>query len=282
MKQKLIFLDIDGTLLPPGEMTVPASAVEAIRQVRANGHKVFLCTGRNLRMTKPLLAYGFDGFVCSAGGYVGCDGKILVDLPMEPAQVEGLREVLGRAGAECTLEARDDTYGGIRMIERFAHLFPRKPGQLNSEAERWRKTMEYGMTIRPIEEYHGEPVYKVVFIAPNEACLAEAKQRYEDQFIFCESRLGDTRSAIVNGELHQPQVQQGHRHQGPSAMSWGVRWPDTIGFGDSDNDLQMTDVVGISVCMANGSDNLKKLCDRICPAVTEDGVAREFKTLGLI
>ena len=94
MKQKLIFLDIDGTLLPPGEMTVPASAVEAIRQARANGHKVFLCTGRNLRMTKPLLAYGFDGFVCSAGGYVGCDGKILVDLPMEPAQVEGLREVL--------------------------------------------------------------------------------------------------------------------------------------------------------------------------------------------
>ena len=47
---------------------------------------------------------------------------------MEPAQVEGLREVLGRAGAECTLEARDDTYGGIRMIERFAHLFPRKRG----------------------------------------------------------------------------------------------------------------------------------------------------------
>ncbi len=44
----------------------------------------------------------------------------------------------------------------------------------------------------------------------------------------------------------------------------------------------MTDVVGISVCMANGSDNLKKLCDRICPAVTEDGVAKELKTLGLI
>ena len=262
MKQKLIFLDIDGTLLPPGEMTVPASAVEAIRQARANGHKVFLCTGRNLRMTKPLLAYGFDGFVCSA-------------------QVEGLREVLGRAGAECTLEARDDTYGGIRMIERFAHLFPRKPGQLNSEAERWRKTMEYGLTIRPIEEYHGEPVYKVVFIAPNEACLAEAKQLYEDQFIFCESRLGDTPSAIVNGELINRKFNKG---TGIKAIcdDLGCSLADTIGFGDSDNDLQMTDVVGISVCMANGSDNLKKLCDRICPAVTEDGVAREFKTLGLI
>ena len=30
MKQKLIFLDIDGTLLPPGEMIVPESAVDAI------------------------------------------------------------------------------------------------------------------------------------------------------------------------------------------------------------------------------------------------------------
>ena len=214
MKQKLIFLDIDGTLLPPGEMTVPASAVEAIRQARANGHKVFLCTGRNLRMTKPLLAYGFDGFVCSAGGYVGCDGKILVDLPMEPAQVEGLREVLGRAGAECTLEARDDTYGGIRMIERFAHLFPRKPGQLNSEAERWRKTMEYGMTIRPIEEYHGEPVYKVVFIAPTRPALPRRSS--------C-MRISSSSASPVSGEYpvghrqrgaHQPQVQQGHRHQG--------------------------------------------------------------------
>ena len=57
---------------------------------------------------------------------------------------------------------------------------------------------------------------------------------------------------------------------------------DTIGFGDSDNDLQMTDVVGVSVCMANGSENLKKLCDRICPAVTEDGIAKEFAALGLI
>ncbi len=68
MKQKLIFLDIDGTLLPPGEMLIPQSTVEALHKAHANGHKLFLCTGRNLRMTQPLLDYGFDGAVCSAGG----------------------------------------------------------------------------------------------------------------------------------------------------------------------------------------------------------------------
>lgn len=281
MKQKLIFLDIDGTLLPPGEMTVPDSAVEALRRARANGHKLFLCTGRNLRMTEPLFHYGFDGFVCSAGGYVGCEGKVLVDLPMESEQVRGLRAALQACGAECTLEVRDDTYGGIKMIERFANLFPKKPGQTNSEAERWRKMMEFGMTIRPIEEYHGEPVYKIVFIAPNEACLTEVKRQYEDQFVFCESRLGDEGGGIVNGELINRKFNKG---SGIRAICnhLGCSLADTIGFGDSDNDLQMTDVVGISVCMANGSDNLKKLCDRICPAVTDDGIAREFAALGLI
>ena len=91
MKQKLIFLDIDGTLLPPGEMLIPQSTVEALRKAHANGHKLFLCTGRNLRMTQPLLDYGFDGAVCSAGGYVFCGDKVLVDLPMEPQLAEGVR-----------------------------------------------------------------------------------------------------------------------------------------------------------------------------------------------
>ena len=36
MKQKLIFLDIDGTLLPPGEMLIPQSTVEALRKAHAN------------------------------------------------------------------------------------------------------------------------------------------------------------------------------------------------------------------------------------------------------
>lgn len=264
MKQKLIFLDIDGTLLPPGEMIVPESAVDAIHRARANGHKVFLCTGRNLRMTQPLFHYGFDGFVCSAGGYVGCDGKILVDIPMEPEQVSGLRAALERAGAECTLEVRDETYGGIKMIERFANLFPKTPGKVNSEAERWRKMMEFGMTICPIEKYHGEPVYKIVFIAPNEECLAEVKRQYESQFVFCESRLGDEGGGIVNGELINRKFDKG---TGIKAICGflGCSLADTIGFGDSDNDLQMTDVVGISVCMANGSDNLKNAVTASAP-----------------
>lgn len=280
MENKLVFLDIDGTLLPPGQMVVPDSAVQAMKKARARGHKLFLCTGRNLRMTRPLFHYGFDGFVCSAGGYVGCGGEILVDITMPQEDVAGLRGAMERHGVECTLETRDDTYGGVQMIERYAGLM-KQEGVLNSEAERWRRMMEFGMTIRPLSEYHGEPVYKVVYIAGNAADLTEAKRLYEDRYLFCESSIGSTDTGILNGELINRRFSKG---TGIRAICshLGVSPADTIGFGDSDNDLQMTEAVGTSVCMANGSERLKKLCDRVCPSVTEDGIARAFEELGLI
>ena len=52
MDHRLIFLDIDGTLLPPGDMLIPESTLAALDSAKANGHKLFLCTGRNLRIDR--------------------------------------------------------------------------------------------------------------------------------------------------------------------------------------------------------------------------------------
>ena len=280
MKQKLIFLDIDGTLLPPGEMLIPQSTVEALHKAHANGHKLFLCTGRNLRMTQPLLDYGFDGAVCSAGGYVFCGDKVLVDLPMEPQLAQGVRSAMERHGVECTLEARDATYGSLKMIERWSFTH-RDAGNLNSEAARWRKAMEDGMTMSPLADYKGEPLYKIVYIAERSEDLDEAKRLYEDRFVFCESKPDGLNGGYVNGELINRKFDKG---RGIKAVCdyLGVPLQNSIGFGDSDNDLQMTDVVGISVCMADGSASLKQRCDRIAPSVYEDGISKEFAALGLI
>lgn len=43
---KIIFIDVDGTLLDY-ENKLPQSAVIATQQARANGHKVYICTGRS-------------------------------------------------------------------------------------------------------------------------------------------------------------------------------------------------------------------------------------------
>src|SRR5699024_11845144 len=70
MKTKLIFLDIDGTLI--SAMDHPSILVkQAIQTARANGHKVFLCTGRNMPIIgDDILEIGFDGIIASAGSHI--------------------------------------------------------------------------------------------------------------------------------------------------------------------------------------------------------------------
>ena len=91
---KLIFLDIDGTLVRAGENTPPDSALKAIRAAQAKGNKVFLCTGRNPDMLKPLLKFGFDGYVGAAGGYVVVDDEVIYDQPMTKEDTELALELL--------------------------------------------------------------------------------------------------------------------------------------------------------------------------------------------
>lgn len=46
MSRKMLFFDIDGTLVAEGTHYLPQSAVNAIRKARENGHLVFINTGR--------------------------------------------------------------------------------------------------------------------------------------------------------------------------------------------------------------------------------------------
>ena len=78
VRSKLVFLDIDGTYAVHG--VVPPGHEDAVRRVRAAGHRVFLCTGRSKALLPTgILDVGFDGLVASAGCYVEVGGNLLMD-----------------------------------------------------------------------------------------------------------------------------------------------------------------------------------------------------------
>ncbi len=106
MKQRLIFLDIDGTLTEPGFNVPPDSALEAIKIARSNGHKVFLCSGRCRKMLSPLLEYPFDGVIASAGGYIEYEGKIIYERPMTREQQTKAETVFQKNGVYLTIEKK--------------------------------------------------------------------------------------------------------------------------------------------------------------------------------
>lgn len=273
-EKKLIFLDIDGTLTPPGSNTPPKSALDAIKKAQAKGHKVFLCTGRNLDMLSPVLAYGFDGAVASAGGYVVSGDEVLFDCPMTDEQRDTAMELLGKEGVFRTIEAKDATFGDENLAD-----FLADQSEGNSELVRWRKALAEELHIMPMSKYDGRPIYKVVIMCTRWEQLEPAKAVLEKDFNFCIQDL--SAHQCLNGELINRKFDKGTGVR-LVAEKLGFDIADTIGFGDSMNDLEMITTVGTSVCMANGSPKLKELSDIVCPAVEEDGMAEAFEQLGLI
>jgi Cof subfamily protein (haloacid dehalogenase superfamily) len=274
VNKKLIFLDIDGTLTAPGSNVPPQSALDAIRAAQALGHKVFLCTGRNYDMLRPLLAYGFDGAVASGGGYVFMGDQVLFDCPMTEEQKERALRLFAEGGVLRTIEARDASYCDPGMGE-----FLQQCSGGNSELLRWREALEKDLGIRPMAEYDGRPIYKVVFMCARAEQLAGAIRELEGEFYFLVQDLAGAN--CLNGELVNRKFDKGSGiRQVCKALNVPLSY--TVGVGDSMNDLEMIETVGTGVCMANGSPNLKKRSDLVCPSVDEDGLAWAFRELGLV
>ena len=271
---KLIFLDIDGTLTKPGENIPPESALEAIRKTREKGNKVFLCTGRNPAMLAPLLQYDFDGYIGCGGGYVKLGDRLLYDCPMTDEQRDTALDTLHRNGVFCTIESEGGSWGDDNLEE-----FLKAQDEGNSEIERWRKALAENLGIRPMGEYDGSPIYKVVVMCTRMDMLDEARAALEKDFNFLMQEVKE--HSCINGELVNRKFDKGKGVR-LIAAELGLGAEDTIGFGDSMNDLEMIEAVGTGVCMENGAEKLKAAADMVCPAVGEDGLAVGFERLGLI
>lgn len=269
---KLIFLDIDGTLVEPGHMNPSEKVMAAIRAAQKNGHKVFLATGRSKSMVGRLLTLGFDGAMCSAGGYVCIGDQKIYDCPIPEKLLHSTRKLFEDAGMGMILECENGSFGAESFGSVIAQL---ENG--SSELERWQKSIKSGMGIDSLEAYAGEPVYKMCFATASKDALAAIHSTLEENFKVC---LFDFRPGLINGEIIYKAFDKG-RAMAKICEYYGASIEDTIAFGDSANDTEMLRAAAIGYCMANGSEAAKKAADRICPSVKEDGVAVAFEELGL-
>lgn len=276
MKRKIIFLDIDGTLTEPGCNEPPESALRAIKKTQEMGNIVFLCTGRNYDMLSPLLQYGFDGVIASSGAYIRCGEEVIYDCPMTEEERETAMELLRESGIFRTVECLDGSY----TDEEFKQFLSENAGENgNSELLRWRRQIEKSLHIRPMSEYSGQPVYKIVMMMQEEEQLKEPRRVLGEKFEFCIQE--HDRFGYVNGELIRKDYNKGTALK-KVCEHYGIPVQDSFAYGDSMNDLEMMEAAGISVCMENGSKKLKELSDDICPSVQEDGIRHSFEKYGLV
>ena len=158
MDKKIVFLDIDGTLI--SGLTAPSErTVEAVRGARAKGHKILLSTGRNMPIIgRDILDVGFDGVIASAGSHVEVEGRVLFDSILPEETIQECLSVFHAQGMFCRIETAEGIYTDPQME---ALLKAVKPDRSNSELIRMQKEIEAGISIHSYQEYPCQGAYKI-------------------------------------------------------------------------------------------------------------------------
>jgi Cof subfamily protein (haloacid dehalogenase superfamily) len=282
MTQKIVFLDIDGTLANRNH--VPLSARWACRKARQNGHLLYICTGRaRIQISPRLLKMGFDGVISSGGGYIETTGpgqppKLLFHGALEKKTLRRLLDYLNARQAPYLLELPHKVLASPSFKPYFDRLFAGMSWSPRACMERLFirfvfRRREYGET-EPQED-----VYKVVFMESNGLTFEAVQQEFGGE---CELfRNSIPIKNMKGGEISPRGVHKGAALEKVIAYH-GIARENAIALGDSDNDRTMLECAGVGIAMGNADEFLKQIADDVTDAIGKAGLAKAFKKYGLV
>ncbi|MBO4636506.1 MAG: HAD family hydrolase [Clostridiales bacterium] len=259
--RKAIFFDIDGTLWDVRNR-IPDSTVRAIRELKAGGNPVFVCSGRTRGyITDPyLLSLGFDGIVSGCGTMVEYRNDVRfyhkIDSELAVLAVDTVR----RYGMRPILEGREYLY-----MER---------SEFQDDPYGKKLFRELKDRARPIDALRGKWEISKLSCATEGCDTSSCFRELEGYFDY-----------IVHNPRVTEMVPKGFDKGRGLIRACGIAGippSESIAFGDSVNDLQMFAAAGLSVCMGNGSEEAKAAADMITDSLFDDGIYNAVKTLGLI
>lgn len=258
MTKKLIFFDIDGTLLDHHKQ-IPASTRESIRLLREAGHEVAIATGRAPSGFEDVREeLDIDTYVSLNGQYVVYQGKQVYQNPIALDQLQKLTE----------LAAANDhpiIYAGSEQMRMSV------PQHVHIDST-WG---ELKLTIPEYDPnfYLHEPIYQAVLF-----CTEEEEEIYVRTF---KNQIDFVRW----GEYGTDGLPAGgSKAEGIKRLinSLSVDVKDVVAFGDYLNDVEMLRYVGHGVAMGNAPDVVKQSARYVTRAVDEDGIQFGLQMLGLL
>lgn len=279
---KILFIDVDGTLTNY-ENKIPASAVEAIRAARANGHKVYLCTGRSrAEIYDDIWAIGLDGLIGGNGAYVEDNGTVVSHKLITLDQCRRVVDWLHARGLEFYLESNSGLYAsekfearGDSVVKKYAAY----KAKANAEEFTVRKLfpeMVFGLSG---DKLYRDDLNKISFILDSYEDYLEAKKIFGDELKV--GTWGGKGDRALFGDFG---VKDLSKARGIAELLEYLKadQADTIAFGDSKWDITMFECCAVSVAMGDGEDAAKNAATLVTDAVDDDGLYNAFKKLQLI
>lgn len=280
MKQKIIFLDVDGTLIDY-ETKLPASAKRACDLARENGHRIYLCTGCSkaelAQRELPLV----DGLIGGNGAYVEDDSQVIMHQKLSLAEVTKIVDWVNDRHLGMYIE----TNGGMYCNEQFITQSSKSMKQYalgkgldQEETTNFVQNFLKGFTLASGKELYRNDVNKIDFILAAYQDHLDSKKDFPNLETNTwggkgeEAIFGDFGPSGVT-KKHAIEVLLKHLNQSKE---------NTIAFGDAKIDIPMFELCGFSVAMGSGGKECKEAADYITDDINNDGLWKAFKYLKLI
>jgi hydroxymethylpyrimidine pyrophosphatase-like HAD family hydrolase len=100
---KILFFDIDGTLLELGKKEMHQELIIALNEVKKKGIKIFLATGRPPFVVPKFHGIEFDGVLSFNGSYCFTPNELIYKNPMDKKDIETFVENAKRLNKAVTL-----------------------------------------------------------------------------------------------------------------------------------------------------------------------------------
>jgi Cof subfamily protein (haloacid dehalogenase superfamily) len=256
MNKKLIFFDIDGTLLASNGK-IPDSTKESIRKLQEAGHEVAIATGRAPFMFQDIRQeLNIHSYVSFNGTYAIFQGEVVYNKPISLDIMKELYQFsrqqnhpLVYMGLEKLMATEENHPFIIQGMNWLHSTYPDVDPQF----------------------YRKHPIYQI------EVYCGEEDEHLYDRFLelrkirWFEKGL----DLLVKGSSKQTGMEKimERLHFKPE---------DVVAFGDGTNDVEMIQFAGVGVAMGNAHPDLKEVAKYVTKSVDEEGIAHAVRELSLI
>ena len=256
-----LFFDIDGTLVSFKTHEIPASTIQALTQAKANGHKIFISTGR-----PPLIINNIGAIEHLIDGYVTINGALC----FVGEEIVRCREIPKDAVRQVVNDALNKNYGLIVVGDKDVAVLDPK-GEVDS-------IFRGVIGVKNLNQ--AGPLDKVLEqrILQLTAFFSET---YERDMM---ERIPDCTSGRWHPAFTDITAKGADKGGGIKALAghFGFDIQHTIAFGDGGNDTSMIMTAGMGVAMGNALESLKSDADYTTTSVDNDGILNALRHLGLV
>lgn len=278
--RKIIFLDVDGTLIDY-DAKMPESAGKAVDQARANGHLVYICTGCSKAEIEQRHLCDLDGMIGGNGAYVESEGKVIMHQGLSREEVKHIVDWCNERHLGFYLEANSGMYCNDYMLEQGPAAmikYAMGKGADEASAKAGAEGFVNGFIHLQGDDLYRDDINKISFILSSYQDHLDSKKEFPE--LIANTWGGKDEQALF-GDLSPKGITKKH------AIDVLLKYlnrdaKDTIAFGDAKIDISMFELCGYSVAMGNAGPECKAAADYVTTDVNDDGIWNAFKYLKLI